>query len=220
MAYYINDASISLPNLRKRIEATDLVPSRATLLEGIENNFFELEKQGITTLAALRYELKSNKRLENISIMTGVDSQYLVLLRREIESYFPGPYALNDFFWLPKEEITKLEERGLGDTAALYNTASSAKNIAETAESISIDVTILETLIKLADLTRVQWVSPTTARMLMEAGFDCASKLASADSENLYNALMQVNAEYRFFKGKIGLRDVKRLIHAACYLPS
>ena len=202
MAYYMDGASISLPNLRKRIETTDLVPSRATLLEGIENNFLELEKQGITTLAALRHELKSNKRLENISAATGIDSQYLVLLRREIESYFPSPYALNDFFWLPKEEITKLVDSGLRDTAALYNTVISAKSIAEFAESIKIDVTILETLIRLADLTRVQWVSPTTARMLMEAGFDGASKLASADSENLYNALLQVNAEYRFFKGQ------------------
>jgi hypothetical protein len=220
MAYYIDDASISLSNLLKRIETTDLIPSRGTLLDGIENNFFELEKQGITTLAALRKELKSNRRLENISVATGIDSHYLILLRREIESYFPSPYALNDFFWLPKEEITKLVEHGLRDTAALYNTASSAKSIAEFAESISIDVTILETLIKLADLTRVQWVSPNTARMLVEAGFNSASKLASADSEDLCNALMHVNADYRFFKGKIGLRDVKRLIHAACYLPS
>lgn len=220
MAYYIDGASISLSNLRMRIEATDLVPSRAALLDGIEKNFFELEKQGITTLAALRNELKSNKRLENISIETGIDSHYLVLLRREIESYFPSLFALNAFIWLPKEEITKLEENGLRDTAALCNTASSAKSIAEFAESISIDVVILETLIKLADLTRVQWVSPTTARMLVEAGFDSASKLVSADSEDLYNALMQVNAEYRFFNGKIGLRDIKRLIRAASYVPS
>jgi hypothetical protein len=220
MAYYIDDTRISLIDLRKRIEATDLVPSRARLLEGLEMYFLELEKQGITTLAALRNSLKNNKRLENISTVTGIDLQYLVLLRREIESYFPNPFALNAFLWLPKEEITKLEKIGLHDTAELYDVASNPKNRAEFLDSISMDVTTLEALIRLADLTRVQWVSPTTARMLVEAGYDSASKLASADAEDLCNALMQVNADYWYFKGKVGLRDVKRLIFAASYVPN
>jgi hypothetical protein len=220
MAYHIAAENISLDDLQKRIEETDLVPSRASLLDGLKTKLQALEQQGITTLASLRNELKNIKRREALSNVTGIDTQYLILLRREIESYFPKPFALKAFDWLPKEEITKLEENGIRDTAALYKAAGSVKSRTELAGSTGVDVAILEALVRLADLTRVQWVSPTAARMLVEAGYDSASKLATADSEDLYQALMRVNEGDRFFKGKIGLRDVKRLVRAASYVPS
>ncbi len=80
------------------------------------------------------------------------------------------------------------------------------------------DYTYLEALARLADLTRVQWVSPTVTRMLVEAAYDSASKVAAADAEGLYEALVRVNDGDRFFKGKISLRDIKRLIQAASYI--
>ena len=55
-----------------------------------------------------------------------------------------------------------------------------------------MDVVILETLVRLADLARVQWVSPTVARMLVEAGYDSASKVAAANAEDLYEALRPI----------------------------
>ena len=220
MAYHIDAEKVSLDDLRKRIEETDLVPSRVPLLDGIETILEALEQQGITTLASLRNELKNSKRLETVSNVTGIDAQYLVLLRREIGGYFPKPLALKAFDWLPKGEIAKLEQHGIRNTAALYKAASSAKSRTELAKSTDVDDIILETLVRLADLTRVQWVSLTVARMLVEAGYDSASKVAVADSEELCAALMRVNEGARFFKGKIGLRDIKRLVRAASYVPS
>jgi hypothetical protein len=54
----------------------------------------------------------------------------------------------------------------------------------------------------------------------MEAGYDSAAKVAAADFEDLHQALIRVNEGNRFFKGKIGLRDIKRLIQAAGYVSS
>jgi hypothetical protein len=220
MAYHVDAESISLDDLQRRIEETDLVPSRASLLDGLRVKLQALEQQGIMTLAGLRYELKTAKRREALSSATGIDVQYLVLLRREIGGYFPKPPALKAFDWLPQEEIAKLEENGIHNAAALYEAASSVESGTELAESTGVDAAILETLIRLADLTRVQWVSPTAARMLVEAGCDSVSMLAAADSDDLYKALARVNEGNRFFKGKIGLRDVKRLIQAAGYVLS
>ena len=219
MAYHIDAENIRLDDLRKRIEGTDLVPSRASLLDGLKMKLQALEQRGITTLAGLRSELKNAKRREALSDATGIDVQYLVLLRREIESYFPKPPALKAFDWLPEEEVAKLEGSEIHDIAALYQAAASVESRAEFAESTGVDAAVLEALVRLADLTRIQWVSPTTARMLVEAGYDNASKVAAADSEDLYKALVRVNEGDRFFKGKIGLRDVKRLVRAAGYVP-
>jgi hypothetical protein len=185
MTYNIDAENISLDELRKRIEETDLVPSRASLLNGIKVKFNALEQQGITTLTRLRNELKNAKRLEAVSKLTGIETQYLIILRREIESYFPKPIALKAFDWFPQGEIAKLEACGLRDTATLHKAASSIESRTEIAKLTDVDAAILEALIRLAGLTRVQWVSPTFARMLVEAGYDSASKVAAAGAEKL-----------------------------------
>lgn len=220
MTYHIDGERVSLDDLRKRIEETDLVPSRALLLDGINAKMEALEQQGVTTLDSLRKKLKNSKRLEALSKATGIGTQYLILLRREIESYFPKSSALKAFDWLPGGEIAKLEEKGIRHVAALYEAASSGESRTELAKSTGVDVAILEALVRLADLTRVQWVSPTAARMLVEAGYDSVSKVAAADAEDLCEVLVCVNEGDRFFKGKIGLRDIKRLVRAASYVSS
>jgi hypothetical protein len=217
MAYHIDAENVRLADLRKRIEATDLVPSRVPLLTQLGMKMRALEQQGITTLAQLRNELKNAKRLEAVANATGIEIQYLTLLRREIESYFPKPCTLKVFNWLPQGEIAKLARHGIRDTADLYEAASSAKRRTQLAESTGVDAATLAALARLADLTRVQWVSPTTARMLVAAAYDSASKVAAAEAEDLYEALIRVNDGERFFKGKIGLRDIKRLVQAASY---
>ncbi len=177
-----------------------------------------LEKQGIKTLAALRDALKNSKRLAALAEATGIDTQYLTLLRREIESYFPKPAMLSVFDWFPKDEIVKLEQNGIRDTFTLYEMTSSAKKRSELVKSTGVDTATLEMLVRLADLMRVQWVSPTFGRMLIVAGYDSASKVATATADELCEALASINAGDRFFKGKIGLRDTKRLIQSASYV--
>jgi len=218
MAYHIDAEKISLDDLRKRIEATDLVPSRASLLDGLGLKMKSLEKQGIVTLANLRNELKTAKRMEALAKSTGIETKYLTLLRREIEGWFPKPFALKDFDWLPKGEIAKLEQDGIRDAAALYEATDSKSKRTALANTAGVDIATLETFAQLVDLTRVQWTSPTAARMLLEAGCSSATKLAKMDADELCEALARVNAGNKFFKGRIGLRDVKRLIHAAKYV--
>jgi hypothetical protein len=218
MAYHIDAGKVSLKDLQKRIEAADLIPSRASLLDKIGPKMKALNQRGITTLARLRNELKNAKRLEAMAKVTGIETQYLILLRREIEGYFPKPSALTNFDWLPGSEIAKLARNGIDDTASLYEAAHNSQKRTALTKSTGIDGTILEALARLADLTRVQWVSPIAARMLLEAGWKTAAELARADADELYKALARVNAGNKFFKGKIGLRDVKRLIQAARYI--
>jgi hypothetical protein len=218
MSYSIEAEQITLNDLRKRIEATDLTPSRAALKVDINVRMMALERQGIATLAQLRYQLKNAKRLETLAQATAIDEQYLILLRREVEGYFPKPLPLSDFDWLPQEDIARLEQYGISNTAALYEATSDARRRDTLAKSAGIADDSLEMLAQLADLTRVQWVSPTVARMLVAAHYHNPAQVAGADANELTEALARVNAGGRFFKGKIGLRDVQRLIQAASYV--
>ena len=66
MAYHIDDANVTLANLKQRIKATDLVPSRACLVDGIDSALSALGAHGITTLVELRDALKTTRRLDAI----------------------------------------------------------------------------------------------------------------------------------------------------------
>lgn len=218
MSYYIDAEKITLDELQKRIEETDLVPSRSSLLENIKDNFAVLKKNGYVTFADLRRDLKNSKNIPAISKKTEISSEYLTLLRREIESYFPKAFPTRSFDWLPKKEIEKIEKQGYKNTALLFDVLNSSKKRKEISNDLGIETQIIDALSRLVDLTRIQWISPVAARMLISAGYNDARSVAKANAEKMCNELDKVNKENNYFKGKIGFRDIKRLIKAASYV--
>ncbi len=214
--YHIDDEKVTLKDLKKRMLETDLVPSRASLLDDIENIFVRLEENGYETLSDLRKALKNAKKIPSVSKVTGIEEDHLNLLRREIESYFPKPFPLSAFGSLDKNDLRILTEMGLKDTRMLYYVLNSPER--KDLTSAGVDERTVDILISLTDLTRVQWTNPTAAMMLLEAGYSNAMILSEADPDRLCIELERVNSGGRFFKGKIGLRDVKRLVKAASYL--
>jgi hypothetical protein len=217
MSYYINDQIFSLADLQNRIESTDLVPSRAALLVGIQDKFDRLQRTGLTTLKDLRGGLKTNNKLVSLAKSSGIEEGYLILIRREIEGYFPKPFPLGDFD-LPSEPLAILVSSGLKDTARFFEATHDEKKTVDLIAETGLDGGFIRELACLCNLTRVQWTSPTAARMLFASGIHSPEELAAADAEGLYESLNRVNLGYRYFKGKIGLRDVKRLVRAAGYV--
>lgn len=217
MTDYSKPETVSLSDLKIRIHSTDLVPSRAGLLEDIDAIFDKLSQRGIVTWMDLQTAIKNPKHIEAFSIETGIALEYLVLLRREVEGYHPKPFAMKEIDWVPQEVLSKLTENGISNSEALLSRNSDNEWQPAFREKTGIDQNSLGYLIKLAELCRVQWVSPTTARMLIEAGYDHSHKLSTANADELFKALDSVNVNGRYFKGTIGLRDIKRLIEAAKY---
>lgn len=218
MSYYIDSEKISLDDLQKRFEETDLIPSRISLLENVKEKFTTLKTQGISTLSDLRKELKNAKNILELSKKTNIDLNYLKMLRLEIEGYFPKAIPLKSFNWLPEKIIKKLESIGFKNTVVLYEALNSAKEKSEIIVKSKINDEFLDSLFSLIDLTRIQWVSPLFARMLFAAGYDTVKKVAMADAEILCNKLDKINKMNNYWRGKIGLRDIKRLIKAASYV--
>jgi rhodanese-related sulfurtransferase len=214
---YSKPETISLDDLRKRIKSTDLVPSRAVLLEEIDTVFEKLTRQGINTWLDLQKAIKNPKKIEDFAKKSGIDFQYLMLLRREIEGYHPKPFNLNVIDWVPQVVITKLLDDGITASDQLHVEYGDLQSRILFAEKTGINREMLDYLANLASLCRVQWVSPTAARMLIEAGYENCQKLASANADELFTAMDRVNENGKYFKGTIGLRDIKRLIEAAKY---
>ena len=218
MNYYLDARKTSLDKLQRRIKETDLVPSRRSILENIEDNFTILKKNGYVSFADLRRDLKNSKNIPLISKKTGISSEYLTLLRREMESYFPEAFPISSFDWIPKKEIEKLEKQDYKNAALLFDVLGSSKKRQELSTILGIEAQIIDTLYCLVNLTRIQWIRPVAARMLVSAGYSDVKCVAEANAEKMCNELDEVNKKNNYFKGKIGLRDIKRLIKAASYI--
>jgi len=217
MSYFINEDSTNLDYLQARLEATDLIPSLQPLLNDLTEKLGALKKTGVKSLADLRIRLKTKRSLASLGEDSGIDTSYLVLLRRAIEGFFPKPPPLKVFNWLNKETIAKLDQAGIKNTQQLYEAGSSG--IDKLAKNTKLEKEDLSEFLALSDLSRIQWVSPTFARVLTAADLASAAMVAAANPEALYTALIRANDNARFYKGKVGLRDIKRLIAAAAYVP-
>jgi hypothetical protein len=217
MSYYVDAARMSLEHLRKRLESTDLIPSHQPLLDGMPKKFATLGAAGIKSVAVLRARLKNTKSLAVVAADSGISPEYLRLLRRVVEGFFPKPQQLSVFDWLEKEVIAKLKEAGIANTRQLYEVANA--ELSTLAKTSGVSKKSLSECVALADLSRVQWVSPTFARVLVTAGFASATEVAKAEPNALYAAVVGANEGARFYKGKIGLRDIKRLISASRHVP-
>ena len=152
MAYHLDDARVTLAHLKQRILMTDLVPSRACLVDGIDSVMSALGTHGITTLAELRDALRTTKRLDSVAQSTGLGTKYLTLLRREIESYFPKPAVLSAFDWLPPGDLAGLESHGIGDTAAFFAQAGDPHSRVVLADSTGVGSDTLDSLARYSDL--------------------------------------------------------------------
>jgi hypothetical protein len=217
MSYYLDDAELRLRALRKRLESTDLIPSHAVLLEGIGPKFSALEKAGCKTVRELRSSLKNAKTLAKLAAESGVEAEYLGLLRRAVEGFFPKPQPMAAFDWVPRFVLQRLSRAGIESTLQLHHAAKTDPHAL--ANGTGLTPKELAEPVALADLSRVQWTSPTFARVLVAAGYDSAAKVADADPEELCSAVAAANEGGRYYNGKLGLRDIKRLVVAAGYAP-
>jgi hypothetical protein len=218
MNYHADDSKISISDLRLRIEGTDLIPSREELKNGLGKNLAALKSQGLHSLKDLRRGLKKPSQLQELSKSTGIAASYLNLLRREIEGYFPQPVKLVDFKWLTKGEVASLNKADVTNSQNLFEKSRTKGDLATLMRATQLDSSALNFVIQACDLMRIQWVSPGFARMLIAAGYKSARKVAAADPKNLDDALQKANAKHEYFKGKIGLRDVMRVVKAAGYV--
>lgn len=218
MSYYVDDQKITLPDLKNRLRDTDLIPSRQALLEDIENCFEKLQNNSIHSLADLRKILKTPKTMIALSDHSKISIEYLTLLRREIESFFPRAVQLREFEWLDSGLISALGGHGYSDAKSLFEAGEDLAKRQEIVNSPGVGGTFFEELMVLVDLSRIQWVSPTFAGVLFHSGYFSAKAIASAEAEKLFADVELTNHDNRYFKGKVGLRDIARVIKAASYL--
>lgn len=219
MGYHIDDNTFGLDRVAAKLEASDLIPSQVPLLDGIRAKMAALEKAGITSLAKLRSELRRPAKLAALATRCGLTSDYLNLLRRAVEGWFPKPPSLADFPGVQLSLTTALDRLGLADAQAFFEAAATKEQRAALAMLAAVPGPALDELAALADLSRIQWVSPLFARLLYDAGFPTVAAVGRAEGQAVYEAASRLNHDNSYYRGKVGLRDMARLVGLAQALP-
>ena len=217
--YYIDLEKYSLNSFREDLIQAELIPSRRILKDEINSRFEILRENGVENLQDISIILKTPKKTREFAKISNLPEDYLLILRREVNSYQPKPVSLEKFPGVKKETIIKLKSLGIKNTAHLFervrNTALRNKLATET----GIDHKEILELTKLTDLSRVKWIGPVFARIFVDSGTDTLFKLSKSDYKSLYRKLVDINNIKGYTKAKFTEKDVLLCINISKMVP-
>ncbi len=218
MGYYLDENRFLLQDIIQRINSTDLTPSIEPTKENISILSKAFEKFGIQSLADLRKMLKDKNKYSEYASMFSVDENYFVLLRREIEGWIVDKIKLSEIDWIDEKIINKLSSLNIVNTEEAYSVYMDKSQRKEILDNFQNDQMIIEYIFHFSEIMRIRWVSKNVARVLLELGYDTVTKIKTAKAEKLAIEIDELNAKKKYYKGKIGFRDISRLIHEASYV--
>lgn len=185
------------------------------MLEGIGAKLAALHAAGVSALEDPSRAFHGAKGPATLAALSSVDQGCLVLLRRAVEAFRPKPVPPADYPGVETPVVAALRKVGIRDSAGLYGAALTRKARAALAGKAGAPAKAVEELARLANLSRIQWVGATFARVLYDAGYRSVGAVASADPASVFRDVVRANEGGRLYKGKVGLRDMGRLVQLA-----
>ncbi len=113
----------------------------------------------------------------------------------------------------------KLREAGIATTDALLKKGATRQGRKELAAKTGLSESQLLEWINHLDLFRIKGIGPEYADLLEAAGVDTVPELAQRNPENLYQKILEVNAEKKLVRRPPTLGMVKDWIEQAKQLP-
>jgi hypothetical protein len=185
--YHIDTETYSLQKFKSDIGARDLIPSRVSLKDELDERFEILQNNGLTNLKELIDALKTKAKIADFSEKTGLPVEYLTLLRREANSYLPNPVRIDTFSGIPSEYVDRLAVEGMNNTRQLFNAAIEKSERVQISQRTGIPMDILTEAVCLSDLVRAYGIGPVFARMLYDVGIKSIKDFVGQSAEELIN---------------------------------
>lgn len=214
MSYSHNLSNISLKAFKEILKNNYLIPSMRPLLLNIDEQFSLLSQQKITTVEEFYKESKTKKKAEQLLVKSGMDIDYMTLLKRLVSSYISKPRKLSDYPDIDNELVERLEGLGIKTSKTLYEYLEASSHD-EIKGELGVEEETLKKLWSLMAVTRLRYVSPLFATVLVRSGYDSIEKIAEAKSSDLHQAIVTTNKKEHIYKGNVGDSDAQFLIDDA-----
>jgi len=212
--YNIDLEKYSLQKFKNNLEVRDMIPSRVSLKEALDERFAILEDSGITNLKELIGRLKTKQKIELFSRDTGLSIEYLTVLNREAKSYLPNPIRLDKFPGIPPKYTNRLETEGIKNSRQLFNEAKDKKEREQLSQITEIPIGIMNELVCLSDLARAYGVGPVFARIIYDVGIKSIKEFVGKTPEEfikIYEEKEQKKADFGINEIQFSLELAKEL---------
>jgi len=217
MGYQVSGSEYDSQRIQERIQKTDLVPSLECIRKETGYILTKLKLKGIDNLEKCTQALNNKKKIKELSIDLSIDENILVLFRREIEGWKIKIRSIDELNWIDSEIIKRIVAYGIKNAEDAFNLLNKEKERKRISKDISIDEHILKEIFSVSELMRIRWLSPNISRLLYELKYTVV-KIQKANSELLCNEIFEYNKVKKYYNGKIGERDIKRIIFESQYV--
>lgn len=214
MGYAYNLSKISLDDFKNLLTTRYLIPSMRLLTEDIEHHFQQLKDHGIRTVEDLYKKTKTKKNAEQLSNETGIDLDYMVILRRMVSSYIPKPRKLEEYPDIDDGLLKEFHDIGIKTSLQLYDYMLGG-SIADLVAGLEVADDTVQLLEDLMSVSRLRYVSPLFATVLVKSGYKSIDDIAGADPNKLHHDIKTTNLELQIYKGNIGDSDARFLVDDA-----
>jgi len=114
---------------------------------------------------------------------------------------------------------SRLKRVGIRTTERLLNVAAHRQGRKDLAKLTSISETLILEWVNLADLMRIKGIAAEYSDLLEEAGVDTVKELRNRRPDNLYQALVEINAKKQLVRRLPSRREVDSWVKQAKTLP-
>lgn len=215
MAYSIDLKKISISTYKKILENQFLLPSRKILHDNIEDNFNIIMDCEVNNLFELKSTLSTTKKLNIFSEKSGLNKDYLTILRREIGSIEPKSVNITEFPEVDNNFLLVLLQNNIKTSKDYYEFYELNTDINEISIKFNIPPEKPQELFCLCDLVRINGVGAIAAKSFFEAGYKSVSEIANTKAEEMLVRVSEVNDIKKYYKSKLGTKDMQFCIDFA-----
>jgi arsenate reductase-like glutaredoxin family protein len=198
-SYHLTTSEYDLERMKSDLVNRELIPSRKPLLQNLDRNFSKLQEAGISNLGALITALKTKEKLTEFSKAANISEEYLVLLRREGNSYLPNPVPLDRFKGFSKSDIELLAAHGIKHTRHLFEQGCTPEDLVSLSSQTGLPLKTLQHLRALSDLVRAYGVGPVFAELLYQAGIHTLYEFASFTPQEIIQLYQEETGKFADF---------------------
>ena len=194
MSYYLDFNTITIDKYKTKLKNNYLIPSQMILRENIDFIFNKFKKMDIKNIQDLYEQISSKKKAEEFAQKNNFPIKHILVLKREIASRHPPARNLIDYPAIG----SIFDQIGVKTSAELYPLVITSINREKLSEKLCVPIEEVTYYAKLADVTRLRYVSAIFATLLVDTEFDTVEKIKTAAPEELHTQVIQSNEEHNY----------------------